>query len=112
MSGGRDERYLVVTEHGRVLVVVRADRSGLENDLIDVRRPDQDDLAEVAMETPLRAFAAKMVDIVQARGSGELSVSPGLLDMLIKEKAAEDLSRIERAARRLQQSGEAQQPEA
>lgn len=105
MSEGRDERYLVVTEHGRVLVVVQAERSGLDNDLIDVRRPDQDDLAEVAMETPLRAFAAKMVDIVQARGSGDLSVSPSLLDMLVKEKAAEDLRRIERAARRLQNGG-------
>ncbi len=108
MSEGRDERYLVVTEHGRVLVVVRAERSGLDNDLIDVRRPDQDDLTEMAMETPLRAFAAKMVDIVQARGSGDLSISPGLLDMLVKEKAAEDLRRIERAARRLQDGGAAQ----
>ncbi len=108
MSEGRDERYLVVTEHGRVLVVVRAECSGLDNDLIDVRRPDQDDLAEVAMETPLRAFAAKMVDIVQARGSGDLSISPGLLDMLVKEKAAEDLGRIERAARRLHDGGAAQ----
>lgn len=109
MSEGRDERYLVVTEHGRVLVVVRTDRSGLDNDLIDVLRPDQDDLAAVAMETPLRAFAAKMVDIVQARGSGDLALSPGLLDMLVKEKAAEDLRRIERAARRLH-DGDAEQP--
>jgi len=108
VSGGRDERYLVVTEHGRVLVLVRADRAGLDNDLIDVRRPDQDDLAEVTMETPLRAFAAKMVDIVQARGSGDASISPGLLDMMVKEKAAEDLGRIERAARRLQDGGAAQ----
>jgi hypothetical protein len=29
-----DERYLVVTEHGRVVVHVRPDRSGLDSDLI------------------------------------------------------------------------------
>ena len=94
-----DERYLVVTEHGRVLVVVRGDRAGLDPDLIDVRAAgDADDLT---METPLRAFAAKMVDLIQARGAGGVPLSPAMLAMMVKEKAAEDLSRIERAARRL-----------
>lgn len=101
MSEQGQERYLVVTEHGRVVVRVRADRSGLDGDLIEVRAAAAEDLASISMETPLRAFAAKMVDIVQARGSGGLEVSPGLLDMLVKEKAAEDLKRIERAARDL-----------
>jgi len=100
VSEPREERYVVVTEHGRVVVHVRADRSGLDGDLIDVRRARGEDLSTLTMETPLRAFAAKMVDIVQARGSGELEVSAALLDMLVKEKAAEDLKRIERAARR------------
>jgi hypothetical protein len=90
----------VVTEHGRVVVHVRGDRSGLDGDLIDVRSRRRD-LSDITMETPLRAFAAKMVDIVQARGSGDLDVSTAMLDMLVKEKAAEDLKRIERAARRL-----------
>ncbi len=101
MSDRPDERFLVVTEHGRVVVHVRGDRSGLDGDLIDVRSPIDEDLSGIAMETPLRAFAAKMVDIVQARGSGDLEVSTGMLDMLVKEKAAEDLKRIERVARRL-----------
>lgn len=101
MTERADERFLVVTEHGRVVVHVRGDRSGLDGDLIDVRSPHGEDLSDVTMETPLRAFAAKMVDIVQARGSGPLDVSTGLLDMLVKEKAAEDLKRIERAARRI-----------
>ena len=105
MSEERDQRYLVVTEHGRVVVHVRADRSGLDGDLIEVRPARDEDLSELTMETPLRAFAAKMVDIVQARGSGALEVSPGLLDMLVKEKAAEDLKRIERAARRFGEDG-------
>jgi len=94
-----DERYLVVTEHGRVLVVVRGDRAGLDPDLIDVRAADDAD--DLAMETPLRAFAAKMVDLIQARGAGGVPLSPAMLAMMVKEKAAEDLSRIERAARRL-----------
>jgi hypothetical protein len=101
-----DERFLVVTEHGRVVVYVRGDRSGLDGDLIDVRPARGEDLSDLTMETPLRAFAAKMVDIVQARGSGDLDVSAGLLDMLVKEKAAEDLKRIERTARRLHADGD------
>jgi hypothetical protein len=94
-----DERYLVVTEHGRVLVVVRGDRAGLDPDLVDVRAADDAD--DLTMETPLRAFAAKMVDLIQARGAGGVPLSPAMLAMMVKEKAAEDLSRIERAARRL-----------
>lgn len=94
-----DERFLVVTEYGRVLVVVRGDRGALDADLIDVRL-DQD-AEDVELETPLRAFAAKMVDVLQARGTEGLGLSPGLRDMMVKEKAAEDLRRIERAARRL-----------
>jgi len=94
-----DERFLVVTEHGRVVVVVRGDRDGLDADLIDVQADDQ--ASDLAVETPLRAFAAKMVDLVQARGAGAAGLSPGLAAMMVKEKAAEDLKRIERAARRL-----------
>lgn len=96
-----DERYLVVTEHGRVVVLVRGDRSGLDADLIEVRRAGDESLEGIAMETPLRAFAAKMVDIVQARGTGPLELSETMRTMLVKEKAAEDLGRIERAARAL-----------
>jgi hypothetical protein len=94
-----DERYLVVTEHGRVVVVVRGDKAGLDADLIAVTAADDAD--DLAMETPLRAFAAKMVDLVQARGTGGVPLSPAMLAMMVKEKAAEDLARIERAARRL-----------
>lgn len=99
------ERYLVVTEHGTVAVVVRSDRSGLDADLIEIELPDEATLASEPMQTPLRAFAAKMVDLVQARGSGGAPVSATMLDMLVREKAAEDLKRIERAARRLYAGG-------
>lgn len=100
MTDRHDDRFLVVTEHGRVLVVVRGDRSGFDNDLVEVRLPSSDELNHLSVETPLRAFAAKMVELVQARG-GDVPVSTGLRDMLVKEKAAEDLRRIERAAKRL-----------
>lgn len=96
-----DERFLVVTDHGRVLVVVRGDKAALDPDLLDVRRHDDAAAEGVALETPLRAFAAKMVDLLVARGADALPMSPGLRDLMLKEKAAEDLRRIERAARAL-----------
>jgi hypothetical protein len=94
-----DEHYLVITEHGRVVVRVRADRSGLDADLIDVLPGEA--VEALTMETPLRAFAAKMVDLVETRAEAPESWSPAFRTMMVKEKAAEDLSRIERAARRL-----------
>jgi hypothetical protein len=96
-----DERFLVVTEHGRVLVVVRGGKGALEPDLLDVRRDDDAAAAGVDLETPLRAFAAKMVDLLVARGTDALPMSPAMRDLMLKEKAAEDLRRIERAARAL-----------
>lgn len=96
----QDERFLVVTEHGRVLVLVRGDRTALDADLIEVRSDADTD--DVELETPLRAFASKMVDLLQARADDAAGLSPGLRDLMVKEKAAEDLRRIERAARHLQ----------
>lgn len=96
-----DERFLVVTDHGRVLVVVRGDKAALDADLLDVRRDDAPEAADVAIETPLRAFAAKMVDLLLARGTDDLPMSASMRDLMVKEKAAEDLRRIERAARSL-----------
>lgn len=94
-----DERFLVVTDHGRVLVVVRGDKGPLEPDLLDVRRGDDPAAADLALETPLRAFAAKMVDLLVARGADALPMSASLRGLMLQEKAAEDLRRIERAAR-------------
>lgn len=94
-----DERYLVVTDHGPVLVIVRGDRPGLDPALIDVRPAAEG--ADLTMSTPLRAFSAKMVDLLSVRGAGGLPLSPSLLALMIKEKASEDLARIERAALRL-----------
>lgn len=95
----KEERYLILTEHGRVAVVIRPDRGGLDPEFIDVRAAGAEATSE--METPLRAFAGKMVDLVQARGGDELPLSPAMRTMMVKEKAAEDLRRIERAAKRL-----------
>lgn len=93
-----DERYLVVTEHGRVVVRVHGNRSGLDAEFITVEGAAS--ASDLTVETPLRAFAAKMVDLVQARAE-QGGLSSALLAMMVKEKAAEDLARIERAARRL-----------
>ena len=93
------EHYLVITEHGRVVVRLRGDRSGLDADLVEVLRPSEV-AVELILETPLRAFAAKMVDAIEARTEASAGWSESFRAMMVKEKAAEDLSRIERAARR------------
>ena len=100
-----DERFVVVTDHGRVVVVVRGDKGALEPDLLDVRRYDDTSAEGIGLETPLRAFAAKMVDLLLARGTDALPMSPAMRDLMIKEKAAEDLRRIERAARAFTAAG-------
>jgi hypothetical protein len=92
------EQYLVVTDVGRVLVEINAAAGSLDADFIHVR--EADGLEDLPMETPLRAFASKMVDLVQVHAKSPPGVSETLLAMMVKEKAAEDLGRIERAARR------------
>jgi hypothetical protein len=98
-----DERYLVETDHGPVLVIVRGDRPGLDPSLLDVRPAAEG--VDIPFSTPLRAFSAKMVDILAVRGAGGLPLSPAMLSMMIREKAAEDLARIERAAAMLPREG-------
>ncbi len=49
------------------------------------------------MEVPLRAFAAKMVDIIEARGD-DLPGGERMRRMMLQEKATADLKRIERWA--------------
>lgn len=93
-----NERYLVVTDLGRVLVEINPAAGGLDPDFIRVHAAEGGE--DLPMETPLRAFASKMVDLVQARAGALPGVSAALLAIMIKEKAAEDLGRIERAARR------------
>ena len=93
-------RFIVVTEFGNVLVTVNPEaQNGLDNDLLLFRAPTQSDSDEAAFETPLRAFAVKMVDIIQAVGFEGVSVPESMRDMLVREKATDELARIERWAR-------------
>mgnify|MGYP001555478463 CR=1 FL=1 len=96
-----DRRYLVRTDHGDVLVTISSERGGLDPELVELQVPEDGDRTELT-PVPLRAFGAKMVEIVEAQG-GELPGGPALQRMLIQEKATSDLNRIERWARSQQQ---------
>ena len=92
------EKYLVMTDYGDVVVSINPQCSNaLENDLLLLSAPDEGE--EFRMETPLRAFGAKMVDIIRSVGTGGFDPGGNMLEMMIKEKATSDLGRIERWAR-------------
>lgn len=94
------EKFIIVTEAGGVLVSVNPEAgNGLDPHLLQLGVPSDADRAEAAFETPLRAFSAKMVDLIKGAGFEGVPVSGQMLDMLIREKAASDLARIERWAR-------------
>jgi hypothetical protein len=94
------ESFLVRTDYGEVVVRVnpRCDNA-LENDLLLLSSPSEPEKAQFTIETPLRAFGAKMIDIIRTVGTGSFDPGAGMREMLIKEKAASDLNRIERWAR-------------
>ncbi len=92
-----NEGFIVVTEAGPVLVRVReGNRGGFDPELLELGPVTEADRQAAAFETPLRAFAAKMVDIIEAAGTGGIPES--MTDMMIREKAAADLKRIDRWA--------------
>ena len=95
----RVRRFLVTTDHGDVVVVVRDGAYGLDTDLLSLRMADEATAGELPVATPLRAFAAKMVDIIEAQGLGEFGGGERMREMLVREKATADLRRIERFAR-------------
>lgn len=92
--------YLVKTDYGDVLVEVNpACDNALEKDLLLLHKPTPDNTRDINMEVPLRAFSAKMVDIIEGVGTGGVAASPKLLEMMKEEKATDDLTRIERWAK-------------
>ena len=94
------ESYLVTTEHGEVVVSVNPECSNaLEGDLLLLSAPGEEERASFEMVTPLRAFGAKMIDIIHTVGTGDFDPGPRMREMLIQEKATSDLNRIERWAR-------------
>lgn len=92
-------RYLVTTNAGDVIVVVNPLASGLADDLFAFESVTPAGLEHVDMSTPLSAFGAKVVDLIELHGTAEFTGSGTLKEMLIKEKATLELRRIERFAR-------------
>ena len=100
-------KYLVMTDHGDVVVSVNeACDNALQKDLFELHEPTPENTKDLEVEVPLRAFGAKVIEIIEKVGTGEASPSPKLRDMMIKEKATEDLARIERWARDRQKETE------
>lgn len=93
-----ERRFLVMTDHGEVLVRIDASKGGLDPDLLILDRPSDDNAADLATTVPLRAFGAKMVELIEMQG-GNLPGSEKLRRLLVQEKASADLNRIERWAR-------------
>ncbi|HEX7002251.1 MAG TPA: hypothetical protein VF164_11220 [Trueperaceae bacterium] len=103
MDTGRqreERRYLVRTGDGDVVVVVNPVAGGLDDDLFELRNPDAENLAGITMTTPLTAFSAKAVDIIELHGTDSFAGSRQLREMLVREKATALLRSIERFAKR------------
>ena len=93
------KRYLVRTDHGDVVVGVNPNASGFDADLIEVTTVNEDERGSFDMATPLRAFGAKMVDIIELQGTADFSGSDTMREMMVREKASAELNRIERFAK-------------
>ncbi len=92
-------RYLVTTDHGDVVVTVNPAANGLDPELLSFQMADTEAADAVGVATPLRAFAAKMVDLIELHGTGDFAGGERMREMLVREKATADLRRIERFAR-------------
>jgi hypothetical protein len=93
-------KFLVKTDAGSVIVEVNpACRNALDDDLLLLSEATPEAAKELEMAVPLRAFSAKMLDIIELVGTGDFSASPKMLEMLKREKATSEMNRIERFAR-------------
>lgn len=94
------DRFLVRTDYGEVLVQINPEcQNALESDLLLLSEPSAEDMAGFSVEVPLRAFGAKVIDIIRSVGTGGFEPPESVKEMMIKEKATSDLNRIERWAR-------------
>ncbi len=91
--------FLVSTDFGDVVVRVNPAAGGLDADLLALEPATASNTSAISMVTPLRAFGAKMVDLIEMQGLADVDVSPALRDLLVREKATQELKRIERYAR-------------
>lgn len=95
---GMSRRYLVATDHGDVVVEVNEAVGGLDPELFTLRPPEAVE-GDLGAAVPLRAFGAKVVDLVELMGVGELPGGERLRRMMVQERATEALRSIERWAR-------------
>mgnify|MGYP000857958494 CR=1 FL=1 len=95
-----ERRYLVRTNDGDVVVVVNPRAGGLDDDLFRLEPATPESTAGITMTTPLSAFSAKAVDIIELHGTSSFAGSPTLREMLVREKATALLRSIERFAKR------------
>jgi hypothetical protein len=91
-------KFLVITDHGEVLVRIDETRGGLDPELLILEAPTRASTADLPSTVPLRAFGAKMVELIEAQG-GDMPGGERLRRLLVQEKASADLNRIERWAR-------------
>lgn len=93
-------KYLVKTDHGDVVVHINETcENALDNDLLSLEAPTTENTQDITFEVPLRAFGAKMLEIIDMVGTGSFNASATMLDMMKKEKATSDLNKIERWAK-------------
>src|SRR5690606_40764536 len=83
----QERRYLVRTNDGDVVVVVNPHAGGLDDDLFDLAPATPETTAGIEMTTPLSAFSAKAVDIIELHGTEGFGGSAALREMLVREKA-------------------------
>ncbi len=102
------QKYLVTTDYGDVLVSVNPDcHNALDGELLTLSRPTPEEADALGFRTPLRAFSAKMVDIIEGVGTGAFKAEPRVVELLKRERATDELTRIERWAKK--QQGQTQQ---
>lgn len=101
------QTYLVTTDYGDVLVSVNEScTNALEGDLLRLSQPTPEEASAAGYSTPLRAFSAKMVDIIEGVGTGDFKADPKMVELLKKERATDELTRIERWAKRRSQESD------
>lgn len=89
-----EEKYLVITDGGDVVVIIDRSVGGLDANFVTLREKEAGE--QFDMITPLRAFNSKMVDLITVCAGDDVPGTAMIRDMLIQEKATSDLNRIER----------------
>lgn len=81
------KRYLISTEYGEVLAELdETPRNALDGPLFTLSRPTSEARQDAPFEVPLRAFSAKMIDIIEGIGVGDFRAEPGVIELLKKKR--------------------------